>query len=111
MTADVHPGGLHDGQGQPVGDTPPFWGPSLLDPDGPRQDCVMLWPVGREWDYRPARFWLAPMGPFEFMPEVVVAELVAAVDGGSSVLLCGSDPESLMQAGQLVVGLTGGGRA
>lgn len=111
MNEHLYPAGLYDAKGQPVGDTPPYDGPSLLDPDGPRQEWVRLWPKGRVWDHRPARFWLAPMGPFEFMPEVVVAELVAAVDGGSCVLLCGSDPDSLIQAGQLVVGLTGGGRA
>lgn len=43
MTADVHSGRLYDGHGQPVGDTPPFWGPLLLDPNKPRT----CWPMPR----------------------------------------------------------------
>lgn len=111
MTADVHPGGLFDARGHPVGDTPPYWGPSLLGPTGPRQDCVMLEPLGRERDYAPVRLWLAPMGPFEFVPELVVAELVSALDAGGSVLLCGSAPDCLVEAGRIVASLAGGGHA
>ena len=111
MTADVHPGGLYDGQGRPVGDTLPYWGPSLLDPNGPRQQWTAVWPQGTEWDDRPALIWLAPVGPFEAVPGLVVAELVAAVDAGRSVILWGSDADCLVQAGQLIGGLAGGGHA
>ncbi len=111
MTADVHPGGLYDDQGRPLGNSPPFAGPSLLDPAGPWHEWVAVWPLGKEWDRDPALTWLAPLGSFAFMPELVLAQLVAAVDAGRSVLLAGSDPECLAEAGQLIRVLVGGGNA
>ena len=109
--ASLHPLGLYDGQGQPVGDSQPYTGPSLLDFAGPRQEWVAIWPLGQEWDRAPALTWLAPLGPFDAMPEVVLGALVAAVDAGSSVLLAESDAICLADAGRLVRGLIGGGRA
>ncbi len=111
MIEGLYPAGLYDGQGQPVGGSPPFAGPSLLDPAGPRHECVAVWPLGKEWDRDSALTWLAPLGSFAFMPELVLAQLVAAVDAGRSVLLAGSDPECLAEAGQLIRGLVGGGNA
>ena len=111
MTADLYPPGLYDGQGQPVGDSQPYTGPLLLDPTGPRQEWLAVWPFGLEWDACPALTWLAPVGPFDAMPQVVLGALVAAVDGGASVVLWGSDAGCLENAGRLVTGLVGGGHA
>lgn len=111
MTADPHSGGLYDDLGQPVGGSPVYTGPSLLDPTAPRQACVGVWPLGMEWNRTPALIWLAPLGPFDAMPEAILGALVAAVDAGASVLLVGSDMDCLVDAGNLVRGLVGGGRA
>ena len=111
MTADVRPGGLYDALGQPVCGSPVYAGPSLLDPTGPRQACVGVWPLGQEWNRAPALIWLAPLGLFDAMPEVVLGALVAAVDAGGIVLLVGSDVGCLVDAGNLIRGLVGGGRA
>ena len=111
MTDALYPAGLFNAQGQPVGDTLPYWGPSLLDPAGPRRELLAVWPPGREWDDRPVLFWLAPVGQFRSMPGEVVAHLVAAVDAGRSVILWGSDAKCMAEAGRLIGGLVGGGRA
>ena len=70
-----------------------------------------VWPLGIEWNCTPALIWLAPLGPFDATPEAVLGGLVAAVDAGGSVLLAGSDASYLADAGNLVRGLVGGGRA
>lgn len=111
MTADPYPAGLYDGQGQPVGGSPVYAGPSLLDPAGPRQECVGIWPLGMEWNHAPALIWLAPLGPFDAMPEVVLGTLVAAVDAGASVILWGSNAKRMAEAGQHIGSMTGGSRA
>jgi len=111
MMTDLYPPGLYDAKWQPLGDAPPYWGPSLLDPAGPRHDWVAVWPLGKEWDRDPVLIWLAPLGPFTSMSELVVAELVAAVDAGRSVMLWASDPDCLTEAGRLIGGLSGGGHA
>ena len=111
MMADPHPAGLYDDQGQPVCGSPVYAGPSLLDPAGPRQECVGISPLGMEWNHAPALIWLAPLGPFDAMPELVLGALVATVDAGASVLLVGWDMDCLVDAGSLVRGLVGGGRA
>jgi len=70
-----------------------------------------LYPLGQEWDCAPVLTWLAPVGQFTSMSELVAAELVAAVDAGRSVMLWASDPDCLAEAGRLVGGMAGGGHA
>ncbi len=83
----------------------------MLDPAGPRQEWIAVWPHGRDWDCKPILYWLAPVGSFGFMPGLVLAHLVAAVDAGRSIMMWGSDPECMAEAGRLVGGLAGGGHA
>ncbi len=111
MTTEPHPGGLYDAKGQPVGDAPPYSGPSLLDPAGPRHDWVAVWPLGKEWDCAPVLTWLAPVGQFKVVPGLVVAHLVATVDAGRSVMAWGSDAGCMRETALLIGGLSGGGHA
>jgi hypothetical protein len=111
MIEGLYPAGLYDAKWQPVGDTLPYWEPSLLDPNGPRQEWVAVWPLGKEWECAPVLTWLAPIGPFKVVPGLVVAEMVAAVDAGRSVMAWGSDEGCMAEVGRLIGGLSGGGHA
>ena len=99
----LHPPGLYDSQCQCVGGSPAL--------SGPRQEWVAIWPLGQVWDGTPALTWLAPVGQFRSMPGVVVAHLVAAVDAGHSVIMWGSCPVCVAEAGQIITRLIGGGHA
>jgi hypothetical protein len=104
MMTDLYPAGLYDAKWQPLGDAPPYWGPSLLDPAGPRQEWIAVWPLGQEWDCAPVLTWLAPVGQFKVVPGLVV-------DARRSVMMWGSDAGCMAEAGILIGGLSGGGHA
>lgn len=111
MIEHLYPPGLYDAKWQPLGDAPLYWGPSLLDPAGPRQEWVAVWPLGKKWDCAPVLTWLAPVGQFKVVPGLVVAHLVAALDAGRSVMMWGSDVRCMVEAVHLVSGVSGGSNA
>ena len=103
-------GGLYDPAGHPLYGSPPFHDPGDAA-GGSRPFHFAVYPYGATWSGVPlGRVWLLPVDMTSpSVPPLVLADLVAAVDAGQSVIMHGADDALLRRYGHQVIAMTGGG--